>query len=98
MISRGRVRVRGRGQKRKEVSHVPRKSFTKVKCLNLNLEILQVFHTDKERQRSYFEGPYVVEADGEIVGEGKLLCYKKSDIADEMQRQFDFYCHAYLSD
>ena len=46
---------------------------------------------------SYFEGPYVVEADGEIVGEGKLLCYNKGDIAHELQRQFDFYCHAYLS-
>ena len=69
-----------------------------MKRLNLNLDIIQVFHMDEDRQRSYFEGPYVVEADGEIVGEGKLLCYKKGDIAYELQRQFDFCCHAYLSD
>ena len=40
---------------------------------------------------------YTVEANGEIVGEGKLLCYDKSDIAHELERQSDFYCHAYLS-
>ena len=69
-----------------------------MKCLILNLDILHVFHTDNNRQRSYFEGPYIVEADGEIVREGKLLGYNKSDIAYELQREFDFYCHAYLSD
>ena len=68
-----------------------------MKCLKLDLDIIQVFHTDNDRQRSYFEGPYVVEADGEIVGEGKLLCYNKGDIAQELERQFDFYCYAYLS-
>ena len=43
------------------------------------------------------QGLYTVEADEEIVGECKLLCYDKSDIAHELERQFDFYCHAYLS-
>ena len=93
---RGHRHRRGRTQKLKGVSH--KKSFSKVNCLKLSLDILQVFHNDRDRQRTYFEGPYVVEANGNIVGEGQLLCYRKSDIADEMQRQFDFYCHAYLSD
>ena len=61
------------------------------------MDILPVFHTDKNHQRSYFEGPYIVKAD-ELVGEGKLLGYKKSDIAYELQWEFDFYCPAYLSD
>ena len=39
---------------------------------------------------SYFEGPYIVEADGEIVGEGKLVCFDKVDVGYELQRQFNF--------
>ena len=31
-----------------------------------------------------------------IVGEGKLLYFKKNDVAQELERQFDFYCHANL--
>ena len=84
---RDRGRVCGRGKKRKAVSQEPRKSYSKVKRLNLTLDIIQVFHMDEDRQRSYFEGPYVVEADREIVGEGKLLCYKKGDIAYEPRRE-----------
>ena len=66
-----------------------------MKCLQLNLDILHVFHTDNNRQHPYFEDPYVVETDGEIVGEGKLLGYNKSENCYELQREFDFYCHAY---
>ena len=84
-------------RKRKGVSQENRKSFTKVKCLKLDLDILQVIHNDNDRERTYFEGPYTVEANGEIVGEGKLVCFDKRDIASELQRQFNFYCHAYLS-
>ena len=36
------------------------------------MDILPVFHMDKNHQRSYFEGPYIVKAD-ELVGEGKYL-------------------------
>ena len=72
---RGRGRARGRGQKRK-VSEASRKSFTRVKCLQLTLDIFQIFHNDRDRQRSYFEGPYVIEADGKVVGEGKFLLSK----------------------
>ena len=61
------------------------------------MAILEVIHNDNDRERSYFEGPYIVEADGEIVGEGKLVCLDKIDIGYELQRQFNFYCHAYLS-
>ena len=113
-IERGRRdRNRGRGRKRKEVprnivsSENNRKrkessrksiSFTKVKRLKLSLEVVQVYHMDGDRERTYFEGPYEVESDGIIVGEGKLVCYHKADIAEELRRQFDFYCHAYLQD
>ena len=108
-----RNRNRGRGRKHKEVSRnivssannrkrkeSSRKSisFTKVKRLKLSLEVVQVYHMDGDRERTYFEGPYEVESDGIIVGEGKLVCYHKADIAEELRRQFDFYCHAYLQD
>ena len=43
-----------------------------------------VFHMDKNHHRSYFENPYIVKAD-ELVGDNKLLGYKKSDIAYELQ-------------
>ena len=46
----------------------------------LNLDILPVFHTDKNHQRSYFEGPYVVKASGDIVGEGKLFVSTKKTL------------------
>ena len=83
--------------KRKGVAQESRKSFTKVKRVKLNLDVLEVIHNDNDRERSYFEGPYIVEADGEIVGEGKLVSFDKADIGYELQRQFNFYCHAYLS-
>ena len=69
-----------------------------MKRLKLSLEVVQVYHMDGDRERTYFEGPYEVESDGIIVGEGKLVCYHKADIAEELRRQFDFYCHAYLQD
>ena len=42
------------------------------------------------RQRSNFEFNFAIETDGEIVGEGKLLCYGKCDVALELQGQFEF--------
>ena len=73
------------------------KFFAKVKRLNLNLDDLEVIHIDNNRQRSYFEGYYIVEVNGEIVGEGKLVYFHNGDIVYELQRLFDFYCHTYLS-
>ena len=45
-----------------------------MKRLKLSLEVVQVYHMDGDRERTYF-GPYEVESDGIIVGEGKLVCY-----------------------
>ena len=80
----------------KGFSQSVRKSFTKVKRLSIHLDIHDVIHSDDRRRHSCFEGPYTVQVNGESVGEGKLLCYDKVDIAHELQRHFDFYCHAYL--
>ena len=78
---RDRGRGRARGQKRK-VSEASRKSLTRVTCLQLTLDILQVFHNDRDRQRSYFEGPYVIEADGQVVG--KVNCFVMTSATSQM--------------
>ncbi len=95
---RGRTLGRGRGRsKHKGVQqHSTMSQNPLSRRLQLQLDIDQVFHVKGDRERFYYEGKYEVKAGDNIVGQGKLLCFKKNDVAQELERQFDFYCHAYL--